>query len=192
VAALEADRPKADPVPAEPLRFPDGTVQTSPVPPFARSCLLFAGHPGTHDFAYGVPGGEEEVRHPTLTVGEVRRAWQDLADETPVRIAAAGTGVLAENGAEVLLQATGEAWVQSFDVDGRPSGARTAAVLLAGLGELPTQDVAAPDGAPEPSDAAENSGAKSKVPGPRCSDRTATAPAGISPGPSPYAGCVSR
>ncbi|MFB6984652.1 hypothetical protein ACNPQN_39105 [Streptomyces sp. NPDC056297] len=113
---------------------------------------------------YEAPGRAEQVRHPALSVGQVRRAWQGLSDDTPIRIAAARTGVLADNGAEVLVQATGEAWVQIFGADGRPSGVYTAAVLLAGLGKLPTENSASPEGEPELSDATASTGGKVKVP----------------------------
>lgn len=151
---------KGEPLPVPPKRqypFPDAPHLDveEPVVPQERPCLLFAEHPGAHSFALGLGHGD---RRPALSVGQVRRAWHALADNTPIRIAAAGTGVLTENAAEVLVQATGEAWLQSS-----PSGGVSgAAVLLAGLGALPAQ-VTAPDDGPEP-DTAADAGGKKKVP----------------------------
>ncbi|MFF7258581.1 hypothetical protein [Streptomyces microflavus] len=154
---------KGEPLPVPPKRrlpFPDAPHLDveEPVVPQERPCLLFAEHPGAHSFAFGVFQGDQ-VHRPELSVGQVRRAWQALADDTPIRIAAAGTGVLTENGAEVLVQATGEAWLQRSP----SAGVRGAAVLLAGLGELPAQ-VTAPDGEPESGDTTVSTGGKSKVP----------------------------
>ncbi|MFJ7023513.1 MULTISPECIES: hypothetical protein [unclassified Streptomyces] len=154
---------KGDPLPVPPTRrlpFPDAPHLDveDPVVPKERPCLLFAEHPGAHSFAFGLPD-DDQVRRPALSVGQVRRAWQALADDTPIRIAAAGTGVLTENAAEVLVQATGEAWLQSS----LSAGVRGAAVLLAGHGALPPQGTA-PDGEPEPDDATVSTGGKVKVP----------------------------
>lgn len=96
-------------------------------------CMLFSEHPGNHDFAYAVSSGPDGVRPPALTVGDVRRAWHGLPDDTPIRIGAIGSGVLAETTAEVLLQAVGEGTVDGFTEDGDRIGPRPAAVLLAGL-----------------------------------------------------------
>ncbi|NEE37974.1 hypothetical protein G3M53_72825 [Streptomyces sp. SID7982] len=151
---------KGDPIPAPPKRYPDSAFVDEELPgPQERPCLLFAEHPGGHDFEYELPSSPYGMRHPALSVGEIRRAWQGLADHTPVRIAAAGTGVLAETAAEVLVQATGEAWVQNA-----PNGGVTgAAVLLAGLGELPVPVAAAVEAEPEPEGTAA-AGGKTKVP----------------------------
>ncbi|HWU08480.1 MAG TPA: hypothetical protein VN520_19220 [Streptomyces sp.] len=153
---------KGEPLPVPPKRpslypKPPHLDVEEPEVPQERPCLLFAEHPGAHSFDLGVFQGQ--ARRPALSVGQVRRAWQSLADDTPIRIGATDTGVLTENGAEVLVQATGEAWLQSSP----PSGVRGAAVLLAGLGDLPAQ-VTAPEGEPEPGDTTAGASGKSKVP----------------------------
>ncbi|MFC8899027.1 hypothetical protein [Streptomyces cinereoruber] len=155
---------KGDPLPVpakQPPLYPAGPEPfldvEDPEVPQERPCLLFAEHPGAHSFAFGLPH-DDRVRRPELSVGQVRRAWHALADDTPIRIAAAGTGVFIENGAEVLVQATGEAWRQSSP----SAGARGVAVLLAGLGALPAQ-VTVPDDEPEP-DTVAAAGGKKKVP----------------------------
>ncbi|MGW2601208.1 hypothetical protein [Streptomyces klenkii] len=105
-----------------------------PLPDEGRvPCRLFADHPGGHGFDFGTEQ-HEEIRHPQLTVGDVRRAWKELADDTPIRVAAAGPGVLTAAPAEALLKATGEGWSAARDIDGRQSGVRIAAVLMIGHG----------------------------------------------------------
>ncbi|MFJ8811287.1 hypothetical protein [Streptomyces sp. NPDC102490] len=153
---------KGEPLPVPPKQpplypKPPHLDVEDPEVPQERPCLLFAEHPGAHSFAFGMPH-DDRVRRPELSVGQVRRAWHALADDTPIRIGAAGTGVLTENGAEVLVQATGEAWRQSSP----SAGVGGVAVLLAGLGPLPAQ-VTVPDDEPEP-DTAAAAGGKTKVP----------------------------
>jgi hypothetical protein len=95
-------------------------------------CTLPEGHIGRHSFDFSIPEDRFGPRHPALTVGELRRALEDLDDDTPIRIGATGEGILPED-IECLLAGTALGRVRAMSPDSAYMMPRDALVLLAGL-----------------------------------------------------------
>ncbi|MFI0915314.1 hypothetical protein [Streptomyces abikoensis] len=91
---------------------------TDPAP-----CLLFDGHPGRHDFEYGIAENSQGLLHRSLTVGDLRKAIEGLDDTVAIRVGATAHGVLPTTDHEALLQAVADGAVPSTE------GGRTPALV---------------------------------------------------------------
>ncbi|MFJ5212857.1 hypothetical protein [Streptomyces nigra] len=116
---------------------PCQALDTEAEPADPPPCLLFDGHDTRHSFESGMTRNRAGLLHRALTVGDLRRAIENLDDDTAVRIGAVTTGALPDLPFEALLQDVVDG---GADNPASRAGIDPALILLIGLDSMHPND----------------------------------------------------